>query len=164
MYNMGVPQRQIARVMGVSPGSISGIIRRYDDQKSAKTQHRAGRPPKLSKRDKRALFRIIKQDPFITIPNLLLLSGLDVSERTILQYLQSEGIHHQHALRRPLLTPEVAQKRLEFAQEHVDELPEYWERWIFSDESTIARGDGDRGGWVFCRIGRRFLALFTTLY
>jgi hypothetical protein len=89
---------------------------------------------------------------------------LDVSADTVLRWVKKKGIFHSKALRRPLLTPIVAQKRLEFALKYYHELPSFWHRWIFTDESTVARGQGERGEWVFCRQGRYFCPLFSTTY
>ena len=141
MYEMGVSQPKIA------------IIARHNNQ-SAQSQKRVGRPPTLSDRNKRAIFRAIEADPFIKIRDLLIATGLEVSGRTFTRWLRKDGILHQMALRRPLLTPLVARKRLEFAQRYCDQLASYWRKWIFSDESTIARGQGERQARVFCRRGR----------
>ena len=99
------------------------------------------------------IFRVIEKDPFILPAQLVTEAGLGVSVRTLLRYLKKEGIHHQKALRRPLLTPETALLRLQFAEKYLDEPPRFWRRWVFSDESTIARGDGERQAWVFCPRG-----------
>lgn len=151
MYELDKTHREIAAETGVSAGSISGIIKRYNGQQSARSHRRAGRPQKLGERDKRLLFRIIRQDPFIEAEELLKAASLSVSKATLIRFLKKEGIHHRKALRRPLLTEETAKKRLEFAQAYENEDPSFWRRWIFSDETTIARGDGKRQQWVFCK-------------
>ncbi|PTB49898.1 hypothetical protein M431DRAFT_268489 [Trichoderma harzianum CBS 226.95] len=62
------------------------------------------------------------------MPNLIAAAGLAVSRQTITQYLQAEGVYHQRTLRRPLLTPEAAQKRLEFALAHYNQPASFWRR------------------------------------
>ena len=148
---MGVPPREIALKEGVPAGSVRGIASRYRVQKSAKSSPRSGRPPLLSEREKRRIRREIAIDPFIKITDLIRNAELECSSRTVLRWLKREGIMHKTALRRPKLTPEHAEKRLKFAQEHVSQTDELWKRWIFSDETTVARGEGERQGWVFCR-------------
>ncbi|VVT56489.1 uncharacterized protein SAPINGB_P005098 [Magnusiomyces paraingens] len=96
-HEMGIPERRIALEEGISPGSVSGIIRRYPIQKDATSCARSGRPPKLSDRDKRAILRLIKKDPYITTHNLIVAAGLDVSKRTLLRWLKHEGIVHKPA-------------------------------------------------------------------
>lgn len=84
-------------------------------------------------------------------------AGLTVCTRTLRRWLQKQGIEHNRALQRPHLTPRLAEKRLAFARLHVRRPPSYWKRWIFSDETTIARGQGQRIEWVFHQKVRSFL-------
>ena len=84
MYEMGVLQRKIAFKEGIFRGSAAGIIARYNDQQSAQTQKRVGRPPKLLKRNKQAIFRAIETIPYIQIRDLLIATGLEVSGWTIM--------------------------------------------------------------------------------
>ena len=49
---LGIPVKDIA-LQGVPAQSIKGIVSRYKDQKSAQSQPRSGRLPKLNERDKR---------------------------------------------------------------------------------------------------------------
>jgi transposase len=156
-YKLGVTQRRIAFEEGVPRGSISGIIQRYEDQESARSKPRPGQPSVLTDRLKRLLFRSIEQNPFITLSQLRTEAGLTVTTKTLATWLRKEGIKHDRALRRPLLTPEAAAKRLEFARLHYRKPPSYWKRWIFSDETTIARGQGERHKWVFHQLVSQLL-------
>ena len=97
------------------------------------------------------IFRSISFSPFILNRELLEQTNITCSIATLTRYLQEQGIQHTRALRRPKLTPSAARARLDFAQRHIQEPLSFWKRWIFSDETTIARGDGERGKWVFCR-------------
>ena len=163
-YNLGFSARQIAFEEGVPPGSISGIVKRYDQQQSAHSQPRPGAPSRLTERLKRIIFRAIERDPFITLSQLAIDTGVPVKERTLASWLRKEGIMHNRALQRPLLTPEAAEKRLLFARLHVRRPPSFWKRWIFSDETTVARGDGERVKWVFHRLVRHLQRLIVTIY
>jgi transposase len=151
MYDSGLSYRSIAVHCDISPTSIHGIIRRYRTQQSGRSHQRSGRPPTLTDRDKNAIFRVIRLDPFITLANLRVEACVEASTRTILRWLKKEGIHHYEALQRPLLTEEVAAQRLQFALEHQNKPLSWWKRVIFSDEATIQRGQGRRQGWVFCK-------------
>ncbi|KAM4063611.1 DDE superfamily endonuclease [Hirsutella rhossiliensis] len=62
---------------------------------------------------------------------------------------------HFKALGRPKLTPEVAEKRLLFAIRHINLPLGAWKSWVFSDETSIAQGEGERQAWVFCKYGER---------
>ncbi|OAA34640.1 Transposase, Tc1-like protein [Metarhizium rileyi] len=154
-YKLGETQRAIAFGEGVPLGSVSGIIKRYKQQESAQNGTRAGRPPTLTERDKRAIIRAIGRFPFIKLADIITEAGLTVSTKTLSRFLQTEGIQHNRALRRPLLTAEHAATRLAFANTYKSKPASYWRRWIFSDETTIARGQGERIKWVYYRQGKR---------
>jgi transposase len=150
-YNCGISRRRIAAEERVSRGSICGIIKRYEEQKSAQSRPRAGQPTKLAERAKRAIFRSIQRDPFISLSSLAAEAGLNCHPATLREWLRKEGILHQRALRRPLLTPITARKRLQFANRYYRQPSRFWRRWNFSDETTVARGQGERVKWAFYR-------------
>lgn len=150
-FKCGISRRRIAAEEGVPSGSISGIIKRHDEQQSAQSRPRPGQPTKSTARIKRVVFRVIAQDPFISLTKLVIEAGLDCHPSVLRDWLKKEGIHHSHALQRPLLTPITARKRLQFAQRFYGKPASFWKRWIFSDETTIARGQGERVKWAFCR-------------
>lgn len=150
-YKMGTSQRRIAFNEGVPAGTVSGIIDRYNEQESAASRPRSGRPPLLLERDKRVIIRAITNFPFIKLSDLVTEAGLTCSTKMLSRWLKKEGIHHNRALQRPYLTNLHAQKRLTFAIKYRGKPASFWKRWIFSDETTIARGQGDRVKWVFHR-------------
>ncbi|KAM4067463.1 DDE superfamily endonuclease [Hirsutella rhossiliensis] len=46
------------------------------------------------------------------------------------------------------LTEEHAAKRLQFALQYYQKPASFWHKWIFSDETSIARGDGEKQKWI----------------
>ena len=53
------------------------------------------------------------------------------------------------AARRPFLTEEAAENRLEWAMQHRDLPLAFWRRVLFTDESAVERSDGQKVSWVF---------------
>lgn len=151
MREFGVSAWRIGIEEGVSPRAAYGIETRYRYQKSGKDLPRSGRPPALTDRDKRHIKRSIEIDPFITTKQIKASVGLTCHIRTITRWLRKEGIMHSRALRRPFLKDEHAEQRLAWALEYIDKPIEWWKLVVFSDESTIARGEGEKEAWVFCR-------------
>lgn len=167
----GESHRRIAREEGVPRGSVSGIALRYGDQEKGRSSPRSGRPQCLSDRDLRKVYRLIDQSPFISTRDLIEQAGISCCAATLRSYLQKHGIMHHRALRRPLLTPARAAERLRFARAHINNTDAEWAKWICSDETTIARGAGERGEWVWCssvcfktpyRIGHNFRILIAS--
>ena len=149
MYEMGYTARQIAACEGIPQNSVSGIATRYTHQQSGRDLPRPGQPPKLSDRDKRCILRCVRESPFIQNKQLLEQTGLGCSIETLTHYLTSQGIQHHRALQRPLLRPEDAFRRLVFAEKYARKPISWWRSVVFSDEVSIARGDGQRRQWVF---------------
>lgn len=119
LKDIGWSYRRIAAHEGISPGSVHGIVARYYNQNSAKSLPRSGRPPSLTERDIRYIYRFIDQNPFISCLELKKKAGLTCSTETIRRHLIKAGIQHYRALRRPKLTPELAAKRLAFARAYI---------------------------------------------
>ncbi|KAL2141646.1 hypothetical protein VTI28DRAFT_2140 [Corynascus sepedonium] len=97
----GWSYRRIAAHEGISPGTAHGIVKRYCEQKSAKSLPRSGRPRYLTERDIRYLRRLIDQNPFISCRELKEQAGLSCSIDTIRRRLVEAGIQHPQALQRP---------------------------------------------------------------
>jgi len=76
-------------------------------------------------------------------------AGVDVSKSTLYRMLKDEGITNWLARKRPLLTPEVAAKRLRWAKLHQNWTWDEWRLIIWSDECSLERGIGGRRVWVF---------------
>ena len=73
---------------------------------------REGRPKILSERDRRKLIRIVRREPKTTYRALKLQAGLTCCQKTLYRELEAYGLTNWRAKKRPLLTPEVAAKRL----------------------------------------------------
>jgi transposase len=148
-YLSGVSAKAIAAKFDLSAQAVYNINQRYKNQQSAKSNPRSGRPPLLDERHKRHIFRVIEADPFITTTEIIRQANLPCATRTLTAFLRRQCIKHFKALRRPLLTPEIAKKRLEFANQHVNKPLSWWRRVIFSDEAIIERGSGGRVRWAW---------------
>ena len=110
---------------------------------------RTGRPKSLSIRDERHILRIVRRTPKITYKNLIEKAGLDCSHDTIYRLLKEEGITNWLAKKRPLLTPEHAALRYEWALRHQNWDWDDWAKVIWSDECSVERGTGKRREWSF---------------
>lgn len=120
LKNSGYSHAHIASVEGVPAKSISGIVKRYQQQQSGRSQPRAGRPKALSNHDMRRINRSIIRDPFISAAQLISENSLQCTDVTVIRELKKAGVQHYKALRRPKLTQQNAQKRLEFARKYIN--------------------------------------------
>ncbi|KAL8357910.1 hypothetical protein RB598_002612 [Gaeumannomyces tritici] len=154
-YELGTSRRNLAEKYDVPATSVYGIASRYRVQKSATSRPRPGRPPLLSDENVQRLIAKVKSQPFILPDELLRQCNLSCSFRTVKRALHLHGFKRRPALRRPKLTAENALLRLEFARRFVDQPLRSWKKWVFSDESTIVRGGGDRTKHVWCKDAER---------
>ena len=150
MYNDHIPVRIIAIKEGISRHAVHGVIRRYKHQEEAQSKARPGRPRVITERDKSHILQVISRNPFITTRELIEQAGLSCHPSTLIRFLRKEGIQHYQALQRPLLSLGAVLKRRAFAERYYRENASFWHSWFFSDEASIARGEGRRRSWVFC--------------
>lgn len=88
---------------------------------------------------------------------------MSCSRKTILAFLRNEGIMHFKSLIRPFINETTARKRLHFARRFVHMSTDFWKSWTFSDEVIIARGEGQRRTWCFCKPVRKPIAIVASL-
>ena len=101
-----------------------------------------GTPQKTTPRKGRALFRMVRQDRFISARALTArmrnLYGMKVGRRTINNQLLSRGYSAFYKpTRKPLLTANHHRHRLEWAQSWQNLTMAHWQHVIFGDESRF---------------------------
>ena len=84
--------------------------------------------------------------PKLTYQDLAKESGVYFSKDTLSTILTKHGIAHWRARRRPRLTAEHAQLRLQFAVQNINI---DWSKVIFSDECSVEMGQGKKRQWAF---------------
>jgi transposase len=150
-YELGRPARVVAIKFGVSRNTVYGIVNRATRQISCRDRPKSGRPPTLSQNDKNALSHVARLDPFVQTRELRDRADVAASQATIRRFLTSEGTPHYWAIRRPFLTQDHADARRAFARRWADKPPNFWDSWIFSDETAVDLASGQRRKKVWCR-------------
>ena len=115
---VGLSNEQIGGRVFCKPTTVQTTLRLNALREEGKTRPRSGRPPALSRVDRRNILRIVRRNPKITYAILKLEAGVTVHRNTIYRLLKEEGITNWLAKKRPLLTPEVVVKRLQWAKTH----------------------------------------------
>ena len=112
---------------------------------------RNGRPKALSQHNKRRLLRAVRLDPYITYKTIRFEMHYPYSKSTIYRFLDVYNIKNWRAKKRPALTEEHAQLRLNWAFEHRDWTEQDWAKVDWSDECSVERGKGGPTLWVLRR-------------
>jgi transposase len=146
---VGLTNTQISKNLKCGKTTVFDNLIKNPLRNDGKSLPRKGRPPSLNRVQKRNLLRIIRINPKITYRVLALEIGVDVCRTTLYRALKDEGITNWISKKRPLLTPQLAAKRLAWCLKRKDWTWEDWCKIIFSDECSLERGSGARRTWVF---------------
>ena len=146
---LGATAVEVEKVSGVPESIVRTTLSRASERHNGETKPRSGRPGRLSIRDQRHIIRIARVQPTITYKNLQKEAGVVCSRSTLYRCLKAYGLTNWLAKKRPLLTPEVAAKRLAWCQLRKDWTFDKWKQYIWSDECSVERGTGKERKWVF---------------
>ncbi|KAK6308944.1 hypothetical protein J4Q44_G00204070 [Coregonus suidteri] len=100
----------------------------------------SGAPCKISPRGASMIMRKVRDQPRTTrqdLVNDLKRAGTTVSKKTISNTLRRHGLKSCSVRKVPLLKPAHVQARLKFANDHLDDPEEEWEKVMWSDETKI---------------------------
>lgn len=117
----GEPITAIATRFRVHRNTIRNTVTRYKTTYSLENRAKKRPPSKLSQREKRALFRRLRQNPELPHAQLQTwvesYTGKKVSQRTIRRALHATGLKHWKSLKRIYLNKRAIHQRREYARE-----------------------------------------------
>ena len=108
---------RIAKATKLHRNTVRMAVINASLQQNGVSRPRSGRPPLITERDKRHIIRIARVNPRATYPELKEKTGHNFCRSTIYRILQEYGLTNWLAKERPLLTEEVAAKRLTWCRE-----------------------------------------------
>lgn len=144
----GIRTADVATRVQRDPVTVRRVWQRWQQQGTAKTQPRSGRPRILSPREDRHIVRLSAADPNIPAVRLRQLAAPQVSVDTVRNRLRAAGRHCRRPIGCPRLTPQQAAKRQSWCEERVG-WTEEWKSVVFSDESrfSLEGADGRKRVW-----------------
>ncbi|EQB44269.1 hypothetical protein CGLO_16999 [Colletotrichum gloeosporioides Cg-14] len=92
LSELGMSLKEISVKEDVPVSSIKGIVTRYRLQQAGRDRPRPGRPRILSDRDVKTVLRVLKDKPDVTYAELKRDANLTCATKTLVRYLQMEGI------------------------------------------------------------------------
>ncbi len=137
------------------------LLKKYKKTGSVKDLPRSGRPRKTSEREDRHLALSVARNPKTNATWLAkrLVPGLfknRISRFTVRRRLREWDFGPHTAAKKPLLSYDNIQKRLEWAKAHIDWTVEDWKRVLFSDESPFCLFQSYGRKIVWRRKGERY--------
>ena len=148
-YRHGCTPTYIVSAENTPLNTVKKTILHASQHPNGITKPRCGRPLATTLGDRRLIIRIARANPRITYEDLKKETLLDISHKTFYRVLKEYGLTNWLAKQRPLLTPEVAVKRLAWCRVRLSWKWEEWSKVIWSDECSVERGTGKERAWVF---------------
>ena len=154
-------QREVARMLGVSQGCISKILRRNRETGRPHQMKRGGSMKISAPREDRQLLQMVRTNRFISALRLRMQMTRRferrMSVRTIRRRLLAAGYWSRRPARCPRLTLEHRRRRREWGRRHRVWDLRQWRHCIFSDESRFSLYHSDGRVWVRRRQGERLI-------
>jgi transposase len=158
MLKGGMTVPEVARAIHCSERSVRHLRLKYHQTGTIQDKPRSGRPPVLSKPQKKIIYRKVRFTPkieysalqqeaiFVNTESTL---SKPPSHSTLYSELQRHGLTNHKAKKRPKFTWAHAVLRQKFARLHQYFL---WGRRTlkFSDECSVQKGSGGNQLWCFC--------------
>jgi transposase len=154
-------QRDIAKKLKISRGAVEnvlrsgGVSRRSNCKGVRKTNHC----------DDRYLKSIVVSSPHTSSARVASLAsdrGIQVSARTVRRRLSNDfGLVARRPAKKPLITKQQLLQRLKFCRAMKDKSREWWERVMFTDESTFQQLRGPGYNYVRRPASQRFNPKYT---
>ena len=131
---------QICKTLHFSRGKVRNAIAFYKKHGTWENIPRE-KPIKTNLNDDRRIAKISKADPFLTSTQIrgqmVADYGVNVSAQTIRSRLNENGLYGRIAQKKPLLSIKNVKKRIQFATEHIQKGPNFWNMIVWSDESKF---------------------------
>jgi transposase len=136
---MKKPVKWISSKTGLGVRTIWKIKKRGEIQHSNEYKSTPGRPPKVSRYEKRKIKSFVQKNERKTLHFTKKELKLEVSKQTLSRVFREIEISMRKMIDKPTLTHEHQKKRVEWALSRCS--PDFdWSEWIFSDEKKFNHG------------------------
>jgi transposase len=152
-HQAGESCRKIAAEFKIGKSTVSDLIQKYTETGSVVNRTGRGRKEATSARQKRLIVRHVELNRRLSAASISVSSpsliGTKISLPTVSKILNKAGLFSRVAPKKPLLTKTHKAKRLKWARDHVNKIPEFWKKVLWSDESkfNLVGSDGPHKVW-----------------
>ena len=136
----GYKNVEISKRLKLSEASVSRILQRNKQNFSLSPLKRSGRPRTTTPRTDCKIKQLCQKQPFISSSEVKrsMQELISVTTRTIRNRMHKDfKLPTRKPLKKPLITPRMAQQRLEFCCHYKDWTKEDWQKVMSFDESTF---------------------------
>ena len=137
----GYKNVEISKRLKLSEPSVSRILQKHKQNLSPSPLKRSGRPRTTAPRTDCKIKQLCQKQPFNSsseIERSIMQELISVTTRTIRNRMHKDfKLPARKPLKKPLITPRMAQQRLEFCCHYKDWTKEDWQKVMSSDKSTF---------------------------
>ncbi|GFU67952.1 HTH_Tnp_Tc3_2 domain-containing protein [Trichonephila clavipes] len=141
LFKKGISYREIAKIVGRSHSCVQKIIGRFKSDGLIENKSGRGRKSILSDVAKRKVLKDIKIDPKLSLVKLAAeasrIIGRCVRAETVRNLIRHAGYSSRVARKKPFISLQNQEKRLEFTKTHQLKTDNFWKKVILSDESKF---------------------------
>jgi transposase len=138
LWNKGVRNAsEIQRRTSIGLSTIYYNLKKLEETGDVTRKPTSGRPKKINNTAANVIGQQIRRNPIVSTNDLtltLLEKGITVSRHTVGRHLRSHGYKNSLPLAVPMLTAKQKTKRMEWAQEHLND---DWTNTLFTDETSF---------------------------
>ena len=149
LNNAGLSHQDIADKCSRSQSAVTRIMQRYDIKTFTGVKPPPGPQKAIEEQELRTIVQEVKKNRWSSLSDVINILPNKISTCTLQRWLSIVGIQKHIALKKPWLSPEHMNTRLEWAMVYKDWTVEDWNKVIFSDESKVEVGHNSRVVWVF---------------
>ena len=150
----------VAHAFNVNITTIYRLQDRFTVTNSSDDLPRSGRPRVTTQRQDRHIHRLHLRDPFMvaneTARQTIGVHNQPISGDTVRRRLRGQNLRCRRPVRRPSLTQQHRQNRLQWAAFHRNWRNQQWRRVIFTDESRFCISHADGRVRIWRRGGQRY--------
>lgn len=147
-YQKGTVHRKIAEMLNMKRSTVGDIIRRYKNENRIDSNPRPGPKKIFEPREVHIIVQKIENNPKLSAPKLTRevnqMFNKDASTETVRKILRENGLHGRVARKKPFVNLVNRRRRMLFAIKNRFQNEDYWNKFIFADESkyNISGSDG----------------------
>ncbi|KAI7933206.1 hypothetical protein MJO28_017772 [Puccinia striiformis f. sp. tritici] len=140
MVDAGMSHGRVAKAVGLGQTTVSAIVLRSRTRGTVETAKKSGRPRLNDDRDLRQLRHFVENHRKLTLAEVTDAMTTHVSSSTIQRRIHEMGYNNRIAVKKPFINAKNREKRLAFANEHLEWTIADWSKVIWSDKSSFETG------------------------
>lgn len=149
----GMSVREISRRLDVPKSTVHNILQKFKKTGTVRNLAGRGRKRKTTQRTDHQIKQLAIKNRKISAAKIAaevkMATETEICPQTVRNRLNQTGLHGCVPRKKPLISKRNKTKRLNFAREHVNKPPEFWQSILWSDESKFNIFGSDGRGRVW---------------